>query len=428
MNTLIDNNLINNNLLDGKIDKSEKDPFYKNGKDLLADVNILEFSSNNQKMSFDVPEGCWLNFIDDEKFLFLPGIIVISADSSHLKTWLAQSVAVNALKKNGGHIRKIYHLDFDNTMATYKQRKISPINFEYIGMDGRKYNKKLTSIADDMEALSDQGCYQYMDYRQLASLCEQYDVDDISPYEVLQSLIKSPDKYISSGLFIIDVLSNFESDVNNADKAAKFMRLLRRLCNRGCGAIFIVLHHNNKQKDENGKSVFQGANIWLTQSDQLYQQERISEHSDQVATIVLRKTKDKNGFLNGDNGIVFYLDKSKRLAEALNLGIYIEDEEIINGLNDYKKELFNKIMTMLKDNSNGLTKTEIVKRLDPPKDIKIDSFKMSVYRFLTDVMVKNNYLICRKDKGTSRFSIKKEVKTNVDNAENINSNHNSIRM
>lgn len=46
-------------------------------------------------------------------------------------------------------------------MATYRQRKISPINFEYIGMDGRKYNKRLTSIADDMEALSDQGYYQY---------------------------------------------------------------------------------------------------------------------------------------------------------------------------------------------------------------------------------------------------------------------------
>lgn len=370
----------------------------------------MEFSSNNQKISFNVPECCWLNFINDEKFLFLPGIIfIISADSSHLKTWLAQAVAVNALKKNSGEIRKIFHLDFDNTMATYRQRKISPINFEYIGMDGRKYNKRLTSIADDMEALSDQGYYQYMDYRQLASLCEQYDVNDISPYEVLQSLIKSPDKYISSGLFIIDALSNFESDVNNADKAAKIMRLLRRLCNRECGATFIVLHHNNKQKDENIKSVFQGANIWLTQSDQLYQQERISEHSEQIATIVLKKMKDKNGFLNGDSGIVFYLDKSKSLGEALKLGIYIDDEEK-DGLNDDKRDLFGKVMAILKSSPNGLTITEIIKQLDPPSDIKPNSFRMKITIFLTDVIVKKGYLICKKHSGTLHFFIKKKWK------------------
>ena len=36
----------------------------------------------------------------------MPGIIVISADTSHLKTWLAQAISVGALMKNPGVVKK----------------------------------------------------------------------------------------------------------------------------------------------------------------------------------------------------------------------------------------------------------------------------------------------------------------------------------
>lgn len=237
----------------------------------------------------------------------MSGIIVISADTSNLKTWLAQAISVGALIKNPGVVNKIIHLDFDTTMATYKDRKITPFNMEDLDKNGRKISCRIDSIAKNMEFLSNQGYYQYIDNRQLSLYCEKYNVDGITPYNVFCSLLNAPVEDISSNIFIFDVLSNFESDVKNADKAAKFMQILRRLTHKEYGATFIILHHNNKQKDENGKSIFQGANIWLTQSDQLHQQERISEHRDNIATIVLKKSKDKNKFLNGENGIVFYI-------------------------------------------------------------------------------------------------------------------------
>ncbi len=104
----------------------------------------------------------------------MSGIIVISADTSHLKTWLAQAISVGALMKNPGVVNKIIHLDFDTTMATYKDRKITPFNMEDLDKNGRKISCRIDSIAKNMEFLSNQGYYQYIDNRQLSLYCEKY--------------------------------------------------------------------------------------------------------------------------------------------------------------------------------------------------------------------------------------------------------------
>ena len=402
---------------------------YKNAQEALKDNSFLKFSEEHQGASFDVADGNWLNFLDNEQFLFMPGIIVISADTSHLKTWLAQAISVGALIKNPGVVKKIIHMDFDTTMATYKYREITPFNMEYLDKNGRKISCRIDTIAKNMELLSNQGYYQYVDNRQLSLYCEKYNADGITPYNVFSNLLNEPVEYISSNIFIFDVLSNFESDVNNADKAAKFMQILRRLTNKGCGATFIILHHNNKQKDENGKSIFQGANIWLTQSDQLYQQERISEHRDNIATIVLKKSKDKNKFLNGENGIVFYLDKSKPLDKCLKLGNYIDDEYIKVKLNDNQKVYFENIMKIFDNNPNEIKITDIVNQLGVPEGVKPETFRMAIFRVLTDKMVKEGILTSRKHGSTLYFSKKTTTENNVANTENISSySNNSLQQ
>ena len=84
---------------------------YKNAQETLKDNSFLKFSEEHQGASFDVADGNWLNFLDNEQFLFMPGIIVISADTSHRKTWLAQAISVGALMNNHGVVKKIIHMD-----------------------------------------------------------------------------------------------------------------------------------------------------------------------------------------------------------------------------------------------------------------------------------------------------------------------------
>lgn len=380
--------LLNTEILNSEgFSSQEYSPKFRNAKELLNSFDFLEFCKINQESSYDVMEGRWLNILGNENFIFMPGIIVISADSSHMKTWFSQALTFSIIKEHPAYVKEIVHLDFDNGMATYKDRRIEPCySKEYINENAKFEKDLMSNISENMQSFSKQGLYKYIDHKLLAKYCEAGGVDDISPLDIAKWLAALPEEATQERIFIFDVLSAFESDVNNADKAARFMRILRRLTTKGLGSLSIILHHNNKAKDEKGRSVWQGSNIWLTQSDQLYQLERLSEHDDEIATLSFTKLKNKNDYLNGANGIAFHLHKRKPLEKCLSLANYIEEAEV-SELNQRQSLLYTAILELFND-KNELSFKYIIKNLQAEE--KDEAWQKSVRRVLTDKLTKGS--------------------------------------
>ena len=83
------------------------------------------------------------------------------------------------------------------------------------------------------------------------------------------------------------------------------------------------------------------------------------------------------------------LDKSKPLDKCLKLGNYIDDEYIKVKLNDNQKVYFENIMKIFDNNPNEIKITDIVNQLGVPEGVKPETFRMAIFRVLTDKMVFN---------------------------------------
>ena len=123
------------------------------------------------------------------------------------------------------------------------------------------------------------------------------------------------------------------------------------------------------------------------------------------------------------------LDKSKPLDKCLKLGNYIDDEYIKVKLNDNQKVYFENIMKIFDNNPNEIKITDIVNQLGVPEGVKPETFRMAIFRVLTDKMVKEGILTSRKHGSTLYFSKKATTENNVANTENISSySNNSLQQ
>ena len=86
-------------------------------------------------------------------------------------------------------------------------------------------------------------------------------------------------------------------------------------------------------------------------------------------------------------------------------------------------------MKIFDNNPNEIKITDIVNQLGVPEGVKPETFRMAIFRVLTDKMVKEGILTSRKHGSTLYFSKKTTTENNVANTENISSySNNSLQQ
>lgn len=266
--------------------------------------------------SFAIPESEWekelewIDIFDNEKFLAKASITLISADTSSFKTFFTTEFSMPLLKN--GVFKKVYDIDFDGDTRVYKERNQNDI----------------------LKPLRDNKQWIYIRENEIIAKNTSIDVilDDIS----------RKNENLNGVLFIIDVLSNF-TNPNDVKEVNRFFGILRRLTN--LNATIIVLHHNKKERTQDGLGQYSGVSYLTGKADVAYQLS--ANDNKEIPVLTFKIIKSKYNYLNGKKHIIFSLDTTKRAGERLSIDTRKSYEEIQNSQSPKRKEIVEKIREVL---------------------------------------------------------------------------------
>ena len=266
--------------------------------------------------SFAIPESEWekelewIDIFDNEKFLAKASITLISADTSSFKTFFTTEFSMPLLKN--GVFKKVYDIDFDGDTRVYKERNQNDI----------------------LKPLRDNKQWIYIRENEIIAKNTSIDVilDDIS----------RKNENLNGVLFIIDVLSNF-TNPNDVKEVNRFFGILRRLTN--LNATIIVLHHNKKERTQDGAGQYSGVSYLTGKADVAYQLS--ANDNKEIPVLTFKIIKSKYNYLNGKKHIIFSLDTTKRAGERLSIDTTKSYEEIQNSQSPKRKEIVEKIREVL---------------------------------------------------------------------------------
>lgn len=267
--------------------------------------------------SFAIPESEWdkelewINiFANDEKFLAKASITLISADTSSFKTFFITEFSIPLLKN--GVFKKVYAIDFDGDTKVYKEREQDDI----------------------LKPLRESKQWIYM--RETEVITKNTSID------IILDKVSKANENLNGVLFVMDVLSNF-TNPNDVKEVNKFFGILRRLTN--LNATIIVLHHNKKERTQDGAGQYSGVSYLTGKADVAYQLS--ANDNKEIPVLTFKIIKSKYNYLNGKKHITFTLNKTKLAGERLSIDTTKSDDEIQNSQSPKRTEIKEKILKVL---------------------------------------------------------------------------------
>jgi len=250
-----------------------------------------------------------------QKFLAKRMITMFYADGGNGKTWLNYATAAYICSNNLA--KMVYYMDLDNPIDELATRNVEELLVN-------KYSN-----------------FKYLHRSDLVD----------TPLETLEKLASkehSRNHAYEDMVFIIDSVRNVTNVLNN-EKAMYMMNLLMDI--REAGATILFIAHSNKD----GKN-YEGSNNLKNSSDAMFKEELLNKVDGESLTVSLTTEKERSGIKSCDFTIC---TKTLKMIEA---------DPIYSRMNNYEKEFVSNTKSTLKNNSDGLNKTQLLQSLGYKKD------------------------------------------------------------
>ncbi len=179
--------------------------------------------------------------IADQKYYisqFIPqgGIVFMHAEPGHAKSWLAFVISDWILTNSPG--TEVWYIDMDSGVIFTKKR---------VNILRKKYNER----------------FKYVSQAKSDVTKERANIKLLADYSKAKTLD------LSRSVFVVDSLLKFTGgNINESNKVIPFTNDLEAM--RNAGATIILIHHNKKAKDDDGKGVFMGSQAILSAIDVQY--------------------------------------------------------------------------------------------------------------------------------------------------------------
>jgi len=240
---------------------------------------------------------------------FLPKrmITMYWADGGNAKTWLSYGTAAYLCEKS--LCKALYYFDLDNPLDTLKERKVEDLLMKR---------------------------YPQVRYIHRSDL----DQPALETIERLASKENSRHHAYEDIVFIIDSVRNV-AGIKNDDKAMYIMNLFMDI--REAGGTLLLLAHSNKD----GKN-YEGSNNLKNSVDVMFREELLHKIQDVNVTVGLTPTKERSGIRKCD----FTIDvRTLAMSEA---------DPVLTRMSKAEEEFVDKVKKALKENPDGLNKTEVL--------------------------------------------------------------------
>jgi len=275
------------------------------------------------------------------KFLAKRMITMFYADGGNGKTWLNYGVASYICDNNLA--KMVYYMDLDNPIDELSVRNVEELLLN-------KYHN-----------------FKYL---------HRSDLED-TPLETLEKLASkehSRGHAYEDVVFIIDSVRNVTNVLNN-EKAMYMMNLLMDI--REAGATILFIAHSNKD----GKN-YEGSNNLKNSADAMFKEKLLNKIHGESLTVSLTAEKERSGIKSCDFTIC---TKTLKMTEA---------NPIYSRMNPYEKEFTSKAKSSLKENVDGLNKTQLLQSIGYEKDdvtarATLDKFTGTFWKATKD---KNRFL------------------------------------
>ncbi len=240
---------------------------------------------------------------------FLPKrmITMYWADGGNAKTWLSYGTAAYLCKNK--LCKALYYFDLDNPLDTLKERRVEDLLM-------RRYPQ-----------------IRYIHRSEL-------DQPALETIERLASKENSRNHAYEDIVFIIDSIRNV-AGIKNDDKAMYIMNLLMDI--REAGGTVLLLAHSNKD----GKN-YEGSNNLKNSVDVMFREELLHKTQDVNVTVGLTPGKERSGIRKCD----FTID--------VRTLVMTEADPVLTRMSSVEKEFVEKVKKALKENPDGLNKTEVL--------------------------------------------------------------------